>query len=95
MRGEGAYLRRPDGSRFMHEFDEREELAPRDIVARAIDFEMKRLGANCVFLDISHKDKDFIIEHFPTIYAKCLSVDKVNTKILFLLYLQRIIPVVE
>ncbi|MDX3773983.1 L-aspartate oxidase [Chromatiaceae bacterium AAb-1] len=74
MRGEGAYLKRSDGSRFMPDFDERAELAPRDIVARAIDFEMKRLGANCVYLDISHKPKDFIIEHFPTIYAKCLSV---------------------
>lgn len=74
MRGEGAYLKRPDGSRFMPDFDERAELAPRDIVARAIDYEMKRLGANCVYLDISHKAKDFILEHFPTIYAKCLSV---------------------
>ncbi len=74
MRGEGAYLKRPDGSRFMPDFDERAELAPRDIVARAIDFEMKRLGVPCVYLDISHKPKDFIIEHFPTIYAKCLSV---------------------
>jgi len=80
MRGEGAYLKRPDGTRFMKDFDEREELAPRDIVARAIDFEMKRLGANCVYLDISHKDKDFIIEHFPTIYAKCLSVGLDITK---------------
>jgi len=74
MRGEGAYLKRPDGSRFMPDFDERAELAPRDVVARAIDFEMKRLGVPCVYLDISHKPKDFIIEHFPTIYAKCLSV---------------------
>ncbi|HAT42876.1 MAG TPA: L-aspartate oxidase [Rheinheimera sp.] len=74
MRGEGAYLKRPDGSRFMPDFDERAELAPRDIVARAIDFEMKKLGVPCVHLDISHKPKDFIIEHFPTIYAKCLSV---------------------
>ncbi|NRQ43996.1 L-aspartate oxidase [Rheinheimera sp. YQF-2] len=74
MRGEGAYLKRPDGSRFMPDFDERAELAPRDIVARAIDYEMKRLGANCVYLDISHKPKNFVIEHFPTIYAKCLSV---------------------
>jgi len=80
MRGEGAYLKRPDGTRFMPDFDERAELAPRDIVARAIDFEMKRLGANCVYLDISHKDKDFIIEHFPTIYAKCLSVGLDITK---------------
>ncbi len=74
MRGEGAYLKRPDGTRFMPDFDERAELAPRDVVARAIDYEMKRLGANCVYLDISHKDAEFIIEHFPTIYAKCLSV---------------------
>lgn len=74
MRGEGAYLKRPDGSRFMPDFDPRAELAPRDIVARAIDFEMKRLGAHSVFLDISHQPADFIIEHFPTIYAKCLSV---------------------
>jgi L-aspartate oxidase len=80
MRGEGALLKRPDGTRFMPDFDPREELAPRDIVARAIDFEMKRLGANCVYLDISHKDKDFIIEHFPTIYAKCLSVGLDITK---------------
>lgn len=80
MRGEGAYLLRPDGSRFMPDFDKRAELAPRDIVARAIDFEMKRLGANCVYLDISHKDNDFIIEHFPTIYAKCLSVGLDITK---------------
>ena len=80
MRGEGAFLKRPDGTRFMKDFDEREELAPRDIVARAIDFEMKRLGANCVYLDISHKEKDFIIEHFPTIYAKCLSVGLDITK---------------
>lgn len=74
MRGEGAYLKRPDGTRFMPDFDERAELAPRDIVARAIDFEMKRLGVACVYLDISHQPKDFILEHFPTIYAKCLSV---------------------
>jgi L-aspartate oxidase len=56
----------------MPEFDERAELDPRDIVARAIDFEMKRLGADCMFLDISHKSKDFIIHHFPTIYKRCL-----------------------
>lgn len=52
LRGEGAYLRRPDGSRFMPDFDARAELAPRDIVARAIDHEMKRLGADCMYLDI-------------------------------------------
>lgn len=80
MRGEGAYLRRPDGSRFMPDFDERAELAPRDVVARAIDYEIKRLGASCVYLDISHQPSDFIIEHFPTIYAKCLSVGLDITK---------------
>lgn len=74
MRGEGAYLKRADGSRFMPDLHELAELAPRDIVARAIDFEMKKSGASCVYLDISHKESDFIIEHFPTIYAKCLSV---------------------
>lgn len=74
LRGEGAILRRPDGSRFMPSFDERAELAPRDIVARAIDFEMKRLGADCMFLDISHKPVDFIKQHFPTIYEKTLSL---------------------
>ena len=71
LRGEGAYLRRPDGSRFMPDFDERAELAPRDIVARAIDFEMKRLGVDCMYLDISHKPKEFIVKHFPTIYRRC------------------------
>lgn len=74
MRGEGAYLKRPDGSRFMTDFDERAELAPRDVVARAIDYEMKRLGADCMYLDISHKEESFILDHFPTIYAKCLKV---------------------
>jgi L-aspartate oxidase len=71
MRGEGAHLLLPDGTRFMPKFDERAELAPRDIVARAIDYEMKRLGLDCVYLDISHKDKAFIQEHFPSIYKRC------------------------
>jgi len=72
LRGEGARLLLPDGSRFMPGFDERAELAPRDIVARAMDHEMKRLGAECVYLDISHKPAEFIREHFPTVYSRCL-----------------------
>ncbi|WP_342221792.1 L-aspartate oxidase [Candidatus Fukatsuia endosymbiont of Tuberolachnus salignus] len=75
LRGEGAYLKRPDGSRFMPDFDSRAELAPRDIVARAIDHEMKRLGTDCMYLDISHKPSDFVIQHFPMIYEKLLSLD--------------------
>lgn len=71
LRGEGAKLLGPDGKRFMKNYDKRGELAPRDIVARAIDNEMKRLGLECVYLDISHKDPDFIISHFPTIYRRC------------------------
>ncbi|MDP2245372.1 L-aspartate oxidase [Pseudomonas sp.] len=72
LRGEGALLKLPNGERFMQRFDERAELAPRDIVARAIDHEMKRLGVDCVYLDISHKPADFIKTHFPTVYERCL-----------------------
>jgi len=74
LRGEGAHLKRPDGTRFMPDFDPRGELAPRDIVARAIDHEMKRLGVDCMYLDISHKPADFVRQHFPTIYEKLLGL---------------------
>ena len=75
IRGEGGKLLLPDGRRFMPDFDNRAELAPRDIVARAIDHEMKRLGIDCVYLDISHKSRAFIKAHFPTIYQRCLDFD--------------------
>ena len=71
LRGEGAKLRLPDGSRFMPRFHELEELAPRDVVARAIDYEMKRIGADCVYLDISHKSPEFLEQHFPTALKRC------------------------
>jgi len=73
LRGEGAKLILADGSPFMEQFHPQAELAPRDIVARAIDHEMKRLGDDCVYLDISHQPKEFIEEHFPTIHKRCLS----------------------
>ena len=72
LRGEGATLELSDGTRFMSKFDERAELAPRDIVARAIDHEMKRLGCDCVYLNISHREPSFITQHFPNIYKRCL-----------------------
>ena len=72
VRGEGGKLLLPNGKRFMKKFDKRGELAPRDIVARAIDHEMKRLGVACLYLDISHRSPAFIASHFPTIHKRCL-----------------------
>nr|WP_315597342.1 L-aspartate oxidase [uncultured Cupriavidus sp.] len=74
VRGEGGLLKLPDGTRFMPEHDDRAELAPRDVVARAIDFEMKKRGLDCVYLDITHQPESFLKEHFPTIYARCLEL---------------------
>lgn len=74
VRGEGGILKLPDGTRFMPWHDKRAELAPRDIVARAIDFEMKKQGLDCVYLDISHQSVEFLQEHFPTIFARCLAL---------------------
>ena len=74
IRGEGGRLISANGERFMFRYDERGELAPRDVVARAIDHEMKRLGSDCVYLDISHKSPEFLLEHFPTIKARCLEL---------------------
>lgn len=72
LRGEGAKLKLPNGKPFMHKFHPLKELAPRDVVARAIDHEMKRIGSDCVYLDISHKSADFIASHFPTVKERCL-----------------------
>ena len=74
VRGEGGLLKLADGTRFMPKHDVRAELAPRDVVARAIDFEMKTHGLDCVYLDISHQSKEFLQQHFPNIYARCLEL---------------------
>ncbi len=74
VRGEGGILKLPDGTRFMPQHDARAELAPRDVVARAIDYEMKKHGLDCVYLDISHQSVEFLQEHFPTIFARCLEL---------------------
>ena len=73
-RGEGGHLKLPDGSRFMQRYDDRLELAPRDVVARAIDAEMKRLGLEHVLLDLTHLGADFVRGHFPTIHARLLEL---------------------
>ena len=73
-RGEGGHLKLPDGTRFMDRYDERLELAPRDVVARAIDAEMKRLGLPNVLLDLTHLGADFVVHHFPTIHARLLEL---------------------
>ncbi len=74
LRGEGGHLKLPDGTRFMPDHDPRAELAPRDVVARAIDFEMKKHGLDYVLLDATHLGEEFLKSHFPTIHARCLAL---------------------
>jgi|TARA_B110000977_G_scaffold61288_1_gene83209 L-aspartate oxidase len=74
VRGEGGKIVLADGTEFLHRFDSRGVLAPRDIVARAIDYMMKKHGLDCVYLDISHKSEKFIRKHFPNIYERCLAL---------------------
>ena len=83
IRGEGGILLLPNGERFMNKFHKDGELAPRDVVARAIDHEMKRIGCDCLYLDISHRESSFIKESFPNVYEECLKygVDITKDKI--------------
>jgi len=80
VRGEGGKLLLANGQPFMHKHDPREELAPRDIVARAIDYEIKKSGEECVYLDISHRSPEFIKSHFPNIYERCKTLGLDMTK---------------
>src|SRR5690606_27707400 len=74
LRGAGAVLNDRRGREFMEQYDERKSLAPRDIVARSIDAEIKKQGVECVYLDIRNVSKDELLRHFPNIYAKCLGI---------------------
>jgi L-aspartate oxidase len=83
LRGEGGRLRLADGRAFMADHHEMKDLAPRDVVARAIDYEMKRRGDDCVYLDMTHESADFLVERFPNIHARCLNygIDMTTTPI--------------